>query len=377
MSDSVYRPKVLIVDDAPENVRLLNELLKSQCDRQFASNGEAALRVVAGSKPDLILLDVVMPGIDGYEVCRRLKADPATREIPVIFVTARNESEEETLGFSLGAVDYITKPFNVSVVRARVRTHLELANIRRELQEKNQSLGQERDLIQQIVTKMRESSRFEKKGIRTLETTVEMTAGDILLSSIAPGGVHHLLVGDFTGHGLPAAIGAPIVSYIFYRMTSEGAPLSEILQEINNELVRKLPSGIFMACAMVALDRSNRLVHLWNHGLPAPMLFRQHQLSHRFSSVGIPLGIRRNLVAKPVSEVTQPFHPMDRLFIYSDGVTEVRNEQKEMFGEERLAAHLQEMLNNNLPLKSLLEVLRQYKGSHNFLDDVTVLEVVE
>ncbi|MBF0613516.1 MAG: response regulator, partial [Magnetococcales bacterium] len=329
MSDSGYRPKVLIVDDAPENVRLLNELLKSQCDRQFASNGEAALRVVAGNKPDLILLDVVMPGIDGYEVCRRLKADPATREIPVIFVTARNESEEETLGFSLGAVDYITKPFNVSVVRARVRTHLELANARRELQEKNQSLGQERDLIQQIVTKMRESSRFEKKGIRTLETAVEITAGDILLSSIAPGGVHHLLVGDFTGHGLPAAIGAPIVSYIFYRMTGEGAPLADILREINNELVRKLPSGIFMACAMVALDRGNRQVHVWNHGLPAPMLFHQYQLSHRFSSVGIPLGIRRNLLAKPATEVAQPFHPMDRLFIYSDGVTEVRNEQKE------------------------------------------------
>jgi len=118
---------VLIVDDAPENLKLMGGLLKDRYRIKVAGNGEKALEIAAAQPvPDLILLDVMMPGIDGHEVCRRLKADPATREIPVIFLTARAELEDEEIGFALGAVDYISKPVNPSTVLARVGTHLKL-----------------------------------------------------------------------------------------------------------------------------------------------------------------------------------------------------------------------------------------------------------
>lgn len=119
-------PKLLIVDDASINIQLLNEALKNDCRIFFATNGRDALKIAATSLPDLILLDVMMPDMDGYEVCRKLKADPVLRAIPVIFITAMSQMEDETAGLELGAVDYITKPFHPSVVRLRVRNHLEL-----------------------------------------------------------------------------------------------------------------------------------------------------------------------------------------------------------------------------------------------------------
>ena len=125
------KPKVLIVDDTPENIQVLMETLKDQYTIVAAINGEKALKMaMAEPRPDLILLDIMMPGMDGYEVCRRLKADEQVQYIPIIFVTAKTEVEDETLGFELGAVDYITKPFSIPVVKARVKAHLELKILR-------------------------------------------------------------------------------------------------------------------------------------------------------------------------------------------------------------------------------------------------------
>lgn len=135
MEDKLSQQRILIVDDAPENIEVLGKTL-ADYRRSVALNGEKGLqRAMSDSPPDLILLDVMMPGLDGYEVCRRLKAELRTRDIPVIFVTARGEVEDETRGFALGAVDYITKPISVPIVQARVRTHLLLKLAREKLQQ--------------------------------------------------------------------------------------------------------------------------------------------------------------------------------------------------------------------------------------------------
>ncbi|TAK40853.1 MAG: two-component system response regulator [Betaproteobacteria bacterium] len=123
--DSADRPSILIVDDTPENLALMDGLLGDEYDTIVANNGERALKVaLSDSIPDLVLLDIEMPGMDGYEVCRRLKAEARTRDVPVIFLTARSQVEDEQKGFKVGAVDYITKPISAPIVLARVRTHL-------------------------------------------------------------------------------------------------------------------------------------------------------------------------------------------------------------------------------------------------------------
>ncbi|WP_394559636.1 response regulator [Aquipseudomonas alcaligenes] len=127
MLDRPDQPLVLLVDDTPENLTLMSELLADSYRIKVANNGAKALRIAAGeAQPDLILLDIMMPEMDGYEVCRRLKADPATAEIPVIFLTAKTEIADEQQGFDLGAVDYITKPISPPIVLARVRAQLQL-----------------------------------------------------------------------------------------------------------------------------------------------------------------------------------------------------------------------------------------------------------
>jgi putative two-component system response regulator len=129
------KAKVLIVDDTPDNIHVLMETLKGDFAIVAAINGEKALSMaLAEPRPDLILLDVMMPGIDGYEVCARLKADVRTAPIPVIFITALSDEEDEARGLSLGAVDYITKPFRPGLVKARVRNHLQLKRYRDNLE---------------------------------------------------------------------------------------------------------------------------------------------------------------------------------------------------------------------------------------------------
>jgi len=135
------RPTILIVDDTPDNIMLLSRLLKDKYNTKVATNGTLALQIAQATPSlDLILLDVMMPGLDGYETCRRLKANPATAGIPVIFLTAKNQAEDEALGLALGAVDYITKPVSPAILFARVATQLTLLDARRQLQAHNENL---------------------------------------------------------------------------------------------------------------------------------------------------------------------------------------------------------------------------------------------
>lgn len=143
-SGSADKATVLVVDDTPDNLALMSALLKERYKVKVANDGPRALRIAAGERPpDLILLDIMMPGMDGYEVCRRLKAAPATREIPVIFLTARAGTEDEESGFALGAVDYITKPISPPIVLARVETQLRLKASADFLRDQNAFLEQE------------------------------------------------------------------------------------------------------------------------------------------------------------------------------------------------------------------------------------------
>ena len=129
------KPQILIVEDSEINIDILVEALADEYELSVALDGETALTAVADEQPDLILLDVVMPGIDGYQVCRRLKTAETTRHIPIIFLTAMTDVADEAKGLSLGAVDYITKPYNLAMVKARVRNHLELKRYQDSLEE--------------------------------------------------------------------------------------------------------------------------------------------------------------------------------------------------------------------------------------------------
>lgn len=143
---------ILIVDDNPQNLKVLGNILKENTSygMAFAMNGYEALDFIKSSKPDMILLDVIMPEMDGFEVCRMLKKQPETANIPVIFITAKTEPEDIVKGFSVGGVDYITKPFHEAELLMRIRTHLDLKLSRDQLEEKNRELSEAYDKIEQL-----------------------------------------------------------------------------------------------------------------------------------------------------------------------------------------------------------------------------------
>ena len=140
MTTETKKNKILFVDDDPTNIRILIEVLKNDYKIIFAQNGPEAIKLANDSLPDLVLLDIMMPDMDGYEVCRQLKANDETSDIPVIFATALTEEEDEEKGFNLGAVDYITKPFSLPIVRVRIKTQLELKKRRDQLKHQAEEL---------------------------------------------------------------------------------------------------------------------------------------------------------------------------------------------------------------------------------------------
>jgi len=182
------RPTVLIVDDSPTNIGVLNHALAADYRILFATRGQEALDLAATQKPDLILLDITMPDMDGYQVCARLKEAPATRGIPVIFVTARDQARDEEIGLEVGAVDYLTKPIRPTIVRLRVRNHLELKWHRDRLEHLSMMDG-----LTGIANRRHFDTRFEQDWQRGQSATLPLSLVLIDLD-------HFKLYNDLLGH---------------------------------------------------------------------------------------------------------------------------------------------------------------------------------
>jgi putative two-component system response regulator len=166
--ETINRSVILVVDDTPENLQLMSNLLRDHYKVQVAGSGEKALKLMAGGVlPDLVLLDILMPGMDGYEVCRRMRADARMQHVPVIFVTAKSDSEDEEQGLNLGAVDYITKPISPAITLARIRTHLSLKRAVDLLQDRNQTLEDE------VRLRTRELSSIQDVTIMAMSSLAE------------------------------------------------------------------------------------------------------------------------------------------------------------------------------------------------------------
>ena len=369
----IEKETILIVDDERFNITVLVDMLREKYKIMVAKNGLQALqRVYSVSPPDLILLDIMMPEMDGYEVCHRLKTQEETQNIPIIFITALGDSNHEEKGLAFGAVDYVTKPFSPSIVLARIKTHLALSQTRRELAKKNQAYLDERALIENIIVRMRSSEVLDPTKLRFIQAPVEKTTGDILLSTFRPDGAQHLLLGDFTGHGLSAAIGGPIVASIFCAMTHKGFPLSDIVTEINLRLYEKTPPNIFMAAGFLALDPSRRQVSVCNWSIPDILIVREGILQTRVQSDHLALGI---IKSQRGVWTTWAVKPDDRILAYSDGFIEEIGIGGQMIGQTFFEEHLLKTLSQNKPLEEMIHILHRYRSGNQQSDDMTMVEL--
>jgi len=368
---------LLLVDDTPANIQIMNAILKDHYRIRIATNGAKALDL-AGSEPvpDLILLDVMMPGMNGFEVCTRLKADPATREIPVIFVTGQTEVEDETRGFELGGVDYIHKPFSQAVVKARVQTHLMLRGIRDQLAEQLKVIRSEMETARQIQLSIlpREAPRVKDLDVAARYTPMTSVAGDFYDFIVVDENRLGALVADVSGHGMPAALISSMLKIALAAQSEHATDPARVLSGLNQALCGKF-KGHFVTAAYVFIDTEKKTITYAGAGHP-PLLLR-NQSSGKGSDVlenGLFLG------AFPYAEysaVERPFQEGDMMLLYTDGIVEMNNSQEEEFGGDRLRLFLES--NGELPaekfIEKLLDELSTWSTGREAEDDLTLLAI--
>jgi sigma-B regulation protein RsbU (phosphoserine phosphatase) len=290
--------------------------------------------------PNLILLDIMMPGIDGLEVCRRLKADPETKGIPVIFLSALDKTGDKVKGLQVGAVDYISKPFQPEEVIARVNTHLTIHRLSSEVQAQKGRLEHELAVVSHLQRRIIPQQLPELPGIRLAVhyATSRFAGGDYYDVVKLPGGGCGLLVADAEGHSAPATVMMAMTCALFRaRPEIHGSP-DHVLATINGTLC-KVNHNSFVTAVYAVYDVTTRALRLARAGHPQPLMFRASD--KRVQSIPIeavlPMGFQdydRVPVAKTILESG------DRLLFYTDGVIERFNPENQLYGEERLQHQL-------------------------------------
>src|SRR6188508_701487 len=240
--------RVLVVDDMKANVDMLVEALRGEHKLSVALDGEAALRAVQKSPPDLLLLDIVMPDLDGYEVCRRLRADPAHRELPIMFLSSLEDVRDKARGFELGANDYLTKPFEILEVQARVRSLLKAkayADAMREARERDLTIARE---IQLGLLPSDLSGRVKGTGldVHAIIEPARHVGGDLFEVLRVSEDRLVVAVGDVCGKGITAALFMAVAITLFRTLARQIETPDEILRRLNDELAAQNPRNMFV-----------------------------------------------------------------------------------------------------------------------------------
>jgi len=377
--------KILVVDDEPINIDVLGGLLKQDYRLIVAKNGERALKAAQSGNPDLILLDIMMPDMDGYEVCRRLKADESTREIPVIFITAMNQADDETLGFELGAADYITKPVSPPILKARVKTQLALTQNRKELQAAYATIKTQKDRMEaelnvgrDIQMSMMPQDFPEGPGCESFSLYARLEAarelgGDFYDFFFLDESKLCFCVGDVSGKGVPAALFMAVTKTLIKSAAAGSQSTAAILTRVNDTLSTDNEGCMFVTLFVAVCDVHTGAVTYTNAGHNPPYVVDANGDTLRLDARHGPVAGAMEAVA--YREDTVVLKPGATLLLFTDGVTEATSTSSELFSETRLVG----LLGQSSPLGvealvgSIVSSVHAFEGDAEQADDITVL----
>ena len=392
------RMRVMVVDDTEANIDILLETLADDYKVVVATDGESALEDIEKSPPDLILLDIMMPGMDGYEVCQKLKKMEITRNIPVIFLTALKEEGDEAKGLGLGAVDYITKPFNPELVKARVRNHLDLKRHQNHLEEMVEERTQEIAERQRVEYQLRASKEkieselniaaqiqrsilpstfpaFPERSefdLYAMMTPAREVGGDFYDFFFVDNDHLALIIADVSDKGVPAALFMMISRTIFRSIAKQRKSPSQVLAETNDLLCEGNDTGMFVTAYLAFYHLPTGRLTYSNGGHNPALLFGSNDLCRELvCKHGAALGVRPG---QSYAEYVEKLDTGQILVLYTDGVTEACSPDNELFGMDRLtklvcdcrALSLSQMFNY------IDEDLKTFQQGNQF-DDITML----
>jgi len=366
--------RVLLVDDAKANLDILVEGLKSDHKLSLALNGELALKIAARTPPDLVLLDIVMPGLDGYEVCRRLRQMPETAEVPIMFLSSLEEVQNKTLGFEAGANDYLTKPFEMLEVKARVRSLLKAKAYADAVKEKiayDLRIASEiqMGILPTDIAAVAEGTGLEAHAI--LHPAQEV-GGDLYEVLRRPDGNLVVVIGDVSGKGIPAALFMAVTMTLLRAMSAESHRPEDILRRVSDALVSHNPRNMFVTLLCAVYEPAAGKLTYASAGHPAAVLVRDGTASLLPTEPDLAAGIMAGLTAP--SQAAQ-LKLGDLVVFYTDGVTEAFNAAGNLYGDGRLQEALSRQSGHTAAdtAEALLRSVREHAGSHPQSDDIAIL----
>lgn len=377
---------VLVIDDQPINQQVLALILERNNLRvRVAGDGDRGLELVQREPIDLVLLDIMLPGLDGYEILSRLSGDPATKDIPVILISSLDTVADKVRGIELGASDYITKPFDPQEVLARVRTHLRIRSLAASLAKSHEQLEQRE---QRMLEELRAAAEVQKSLLPAVSlSSARLDSGSVFEPSLAIGGdIFNIIplasgsvlvyMADVSGHGVASALLTMSVaqwlsSFVVGRTPADVPPPASVLNALETEFPFER-FGKYFSIVIATIDPVSGVVRYSAAGHPPPLVIRRSGTCERLEAGGPVIGMGFGLT---FDEGTCDLAPGDRIVFYTDGVVEDLDAEGERFGEDRLVGHFL-----GRPDLSLAELcwnlgasLRARRGDAPAADDIALL----
>lgn len=372
---------ILIAEDSAADRMLLSTIVRRQGHEVLtAANGAEAVEAFRSQRPHLVLMDAMMPVMDGFEAAQQIKALAGETLVPIIFLTSLTESEALARCLEAGGDDFLAKPYNQVILAAKVKAMDRLRRLQATVLEQRDLIARHHDYLlneqrvaKAVFDKVAHSGCLNAPNIRYLQSPYALFNGDLLLAAFTPAGDMHVLLGDFTGHGLPAAVGAMPLAEVFYGMTAKGYGLSETLREMNAKLKRILPVDMFCCATLLCLSFQRGSVEVWNGGMPDGYLHSTASGERiALTARHLPLGV---LSPQTFDDRTEVF-PMavgDRVFLLSDGVIDTCDANEQLFGVERLEQVFAANRQPDALFEEIEQALRDFRGEAR--DDVSMVEV--
>jgi sigma-B regulation protein RsbU (phosphoserine phosphatase) len=377
---TIRKGNILIVDDVPANLRLLSNILSNQGYQvRPVPDGSLAIESAQAEIPDLILLDIRMPGLNGYQVCKILKSDERTREVPIIFISALDTIQDKIKAFSMGGVDYITKPFHSEEITARVDSHLALRNLQRQLQDANLKMELEMKLAGEVQMSYlpRDVPTIPGWHLAVTLKPARETSGDFYDINRLPNGRIGILIADVVDKGVSAALFMALCYILIRTYASDFSEQPELVFNAVNKRILEDTNAKQFLTAFYGILNPNSGEMIYSNAGQCPSLFfsAQHgSIVQTLLSTGPPLGVFDH---QSWGQGSIHIAPGDVLVLYTDGIIEAQNHLGAFYGETRLLDSVSSHLGHSAEQvqAAILSDLNDFTGNITQQDDIGLVIV--
>jgi serine phosphatase RsbU (regulator of sigma subunit) len=374
------RSRILVVDDFPTGRRLLAHKLGETYSVITAESGEDALRLAASHKPDIILLDVEMPGLDGFGTLEILRRGVIDEAVPVIFVTARNDKESRNRGLAAGAVDFLTKPYDKEELLIKVGNHLALYQARKQIDRANRKMAEELKMASDLQRSLlpAEFPSSDRVTFCAVFLPASQASGDLYDVVRLPGGQVAFVQVDVAGHGVRSAMIGAMFKMGFQAISKTYFSPSSFLVGLNDDLTAVTPDTDYLTAFCGIIDSDSLTLVYSNAGHPRPFLYRQGSRDVReLTEGGMMVGAYPGI---DYDEGTETLQSGDRILAFTDGVTEAPHRDegvKQLYGKARLKDLFIKNISRDPQdiLDEIIADVMEFQGSSSFHDDVSLLLV--